>query len=117
MIPTQVFIPDPTESRSRIYYVNNNPIIAPPHHPLVACALERATKTLTSSSSGLDIQSTTGPGNMATTLVFYDMAAQRLGRRRDFALIADWDTISVSKWPLGYRNDARNWRLGQHMLR
>ena len=51
MIPTQVFIPDPTESRSRIYYVNNNPIIAPPHHPLVACALERATKTLTSSSS------------------------------------------------------------------
>jgi hypothetical protein len=45
MIPMQVFISDLTESRSRIYYVNNNPIIAPPHHPLVACALERATKT------------------------------------------------------------------------
>jgi hypothetical protein len=117
MIPARIFISDPTDSSSRIYYVNNNPIIAPPRHPLIVRALERATMILTSSSDRPDIQSTTGPGNMAASLVFHDMAAQRLGRPKDFALIADWDAISVSKWPLGYRNDERNWRFGQDMPR
>jgi mannosyltransferase OCH1-like enzyme len=57
MIPARIFFSDPTASSGRIYYVNNNPIIAPPRHPLVERALERATKILTSRP---DIQSTTG---------------------------------------------------------
>jgi hypothetical protein len=26
-------------------------------------------------------------------------------------ILNDWDSIAVSKWPLSYRRDERNWRL------
>ena len=29
----------------------------------------------------------------------------------DVVVLGDWDSIAVSKWPLSYRGDARNWRL------
>jgi len=45
------------------YYVNNNPIIAPPDHAVLRSALARASQLLLEgSASRLGVQSTTGPG-------------------------------------------------------
>lgn len=94
-----------------IFYVNNNPLIAPAHHPLVAHALERATdQVLSFGASGRDIQSMTGPGNLTTSLVEHALQLQEQGADLDFALLPNWDAIAVSTWPLEYRSDDRNWR-------
>lgn len=60
---------------------------------------------------GVDIQSTTGPGNFTASLVKHALISELAGQARDFALLANWQTISVSRWPLSYRDDERNWRL------
>lgn len=101
------------DSRKFIFYVNNNPIITPPGHPVLRSALERSTQILiTQTSNGKqDVQSTTGPGNLTASLVRYAVERGRDNRCRDFVLLVDWDEISVSQWPLGYRKKKRNWRL------
>ena len=32
------------------------------------------------------------------------------GETRDFEFLTRWDAVAVSKWPLAYRADGRNWR-------
>ena len=59
----------------------------------------------------LDIQSTTGPGNLTASLVQHSIASSFLGKVRDFLLVTKWDDLSISRWPLSYRDDERNWRL------
>lgn len=93
-------------SSSKIYYFNNNPIIAPPLHELILIALERATNNLLKEDNIFDIQSTTGPGNLSASIIFY-----LLDGKDDIRIIDNWDSISKSPWPLSYRNDDRNWRL------
>lgn len=96
---------------SRVFYVNNNPLIAPAGHPLLARALERATAQIESPGTNLrDIQSLTGPGNLTACLVEHTLENQAAGTELDFTLIPDWDSIAVSTWPLEYRSDNRNWR-------
>jgi mannosyltransferase OCH1-like enzyme len=91
------------------YYVNNNPIIAPPRHPVLKSALARATRILINQpGSRTDIQSTTGPGNITVSLVAHSIRTERAGVARDFALLKEWSTVSVSRWPLSYRTDERN---------
>ena len=29
----------------------------------------------------------------------------------NIVVLEDWDSLAVSKWPLSYRDDTRNWRL------
>jgi mannosyltransferase OCH1-like enzyme len=94
-----------------IYYVNNNPLVAPPLHPIIRLALTRATRTLVNGVGYADIQSTTGPGNLTACLVRHSLACEIEGKERDFLLLDDWEAISTSRWPLSYRDDARNWRL------
>lgn len=96
-----------------IFYVNNNPLIAPPNHPVIYKALERATQMLLAQQGGdkQDIQSTTGPGNLTICLVRHALECAHKGTPRDFVLLTNWDEISVSQWPLDYRQDKRNWRL------
>ena len=111
MVPTRVFRRERGYSPNWIFYVNNSPLVAPPLHPVIELALARSTRILLTDSEYPDIQSTTGPGNLTASLVRHSIARQGAGKDRDFALLDDWESISLSQWPLSYRDDARNWRL------
>lgn len=113
MVPAREFTTPGAGSTTWIFYFNNNPLIAPPRHPVVVRALERATALLNATSSGdlPDIQSTTGPGNLTASLVAEAM--RRNGSESPLAIriLPNWEGIATSVWPLSYRSDARNWRL------
>lgn len=112
MIKPDVFIGHGIYSPDWIFYVNNNPLIAPANHSVIRLALDRATNILLSSTAvQLDIQSTTGPGNLTASLVRHSIACKFSGETTDFLISPDWETVSISQWPLSYRNDERNWRL------
>lgn len=112
MIKPNVFIRRREYSSDWIFYVNNNPLIAPVNHPVIGLALDRATRILLSSiEERRDIQSTTGPGNFSASLVRHSIVLEQTGRTRDFLLLPNWEATSISPWPLSYRNDERNWRL------
>ena len=94
----------------RIFYVNNNPLIAPPDHPILRRALTRSTTKLLGSDPRPEIQSTTGPGNLTAALVAHAYELLTEGKPLDFQLFRNWEAIAETRWELGYRNDARNWR-------
>jgi mannosyltransferase OCH1-like enzyme len=91
---------------SNVYYFNNNPILAPPNHNLIHMALKRSTERLINDTNIFDIQSATGPGNLSASTTYY-----LLENQSEITIIKNWDSISVTPWPLSYRNDDRNWRL------
>ena len=112
MVPMEIFTKGQSDSPDWIYYVNNNPLVAPAAHPIIRLALDRSTRILLKHEESLpDIQSTTGPGNLTACLVRHATASELTGRARDFMILANWDNVSISRWPLSYRNDERNWRL------
>lgn len=111
MVPSDEFLSDARVPSDRIFYVNNNPIIAPPAHPLIELALRRSTDSLLRGAGRLDIQSTTGPGNLSASLVRHIAALQTSGRPWDVSILRDWESVSECRWFLSYRNDERNWRL------
>lgn len=95
---------------SRIFYVNNDPLAAPGRHPVLRLALERATGRLLETTGLPEIQETTGPGNLTAVLARHVHARLADGAPLDVALLRDWNAIAETRWDLGYRNDARNWR-------
>jgi hypothetical protein len=106
MLPaSEIRRPDLSTSR-RIFYVNNNPIAAPPGHPVVRRALLRATDRLLGSELEPEIQSTTGPGNLSAALA----AHARESRILDYELLLNWERTAEPCWELEYRSDDRNWR-------
>jgi mannosyltransferase OCH1-like enzyme len=110
MVPVDVFARR-ENSPEWIYYVNNNPLVAPRAHPVLRLALARSTRLLSRQQGRFDIQGTTGPGNLTTSLVAHAMATERDQSAKDFSLLLDWNSLSISRWSLSYRNDERNWRL------
>lgn len=94
----------------RIFYVNNNPIAAPPGHPVIRRALARATRILHDDARVSDIQSTTGPGNLTAALAAHAREEWSAGRALDLELLFDWEATAKPDWNLGYRHDDRNWR-------
>jgi hypothetical protein len=112
MVPVALFLNEGQLSPEWIFYVNNNPLIAPRGHPVIRLALERATRLLLCPTPATDIQSTTGPGNLTASLVRHSVDRGD-GQQPDFTFLTEWDAISVSRWPLSYRSDERNWRLWQ----
>ncbi|SCG58515.1 hypothetical protein GA0070609_3455 [Micromonospora echinaurantiaca] len=94
----------------RIFYVNNNPIAAPPGHPVLRRALARATDTLLGDEPAPEIQATTGPGNLTAALAAHARESQISGTMPDFELLLDWEEVAEPCWDLAYRSDARNWR-------
>ncbi len=110
MVPPTDFLQPGVSVESWIFYFNNNPLIACQGDPFVKRALERATQLLNSAADGEfpEIQSTTGPGNLSR-IVFEMGTAFTIDDR--IQILNDWDSIAVSKWPLSYRRDERNWRL------
>ena len=111
MVSPELFFDQRKNSKNWIFYINNNPIVAPAKHPIVQLALERATRILLNGPERPGIQSTTGPGNFTASLVRHAIASGNRGIDRDFMIIGDWEKIAVTQWPLSYRNDKRNWRL------
>jgi len=112
MIKPDVFMKKRGYSPDWIFYVNNNPLIAPANHPVIRLALNRATHILLHHvEKRPDIQSTTGPGNLTASLVRHSIASKLARRTPDFLLLSNWEAVSISRWPLSYRNDERNWRL------
>jgi hypothetical protein len=94
----------------RNFYVNNDPIAAPAGHPVLQRALERATELLLRGDDWLEIQATTGPGNLTTVLAAHAHTLISCGGMLDFNLIRGWDTMAEMRWDLSYRGDERNWR-------
>lgn len=112
MVGASEYLSEDLPSGDWTYYVNNNPILAPPGHPVLRSALERATRLLLDGDGrGLGVQSTTGPGNLTAALVGHAAAQAREGASRDFVFLPRWEDVAVSRWPLSYRADSRNWRL------
>lgn len=93
-----------------IFYVNNNPLMAPANHPLVGAALKQATDRLLSADDSRDIQMMTGPGNLTEALVRHANALALSDEPLDFQILRNWESIARSKWPLDYRQGDRNWR-------
>lgn len=99
-------------SDALIHYINNNPIIASARHPVILAALEASTAAILGHPGGpIDIQSMTGPGNLTVALARYARSQERLGWSIDVEILCAWDSIALSRWPLSYRTDERNWRL------
>ena len=112
MVETADLLKKLRDSSDLIFYVNNNPLIAPPNHSVLRIALERSTQILLTHKGNIqDVQSTTGPGNLTASLVRYAIESERENEARNFGFLTDWETVSISQWPLEYRGDDRNWRL------
>jgi hypothetical protein len=111
MVKPEIFLKDTTYPSSRIFYVNNNPIIAPAGHELIRLAIERSTRILLEKSEKPEIQSTTGPGNLSASLVNHAIRTKVACREWDFLILPSWEYTSVCRWSLSYRNDERNWRF------
>ncbi|HET6752834.1 MAG TPA: glycosyltransferase [Jiangellaceae bacterium] len=107
---------DARDARIWTHYVNNNPLVAPAGHPVIQSALGRATRLLEREAAGVGRslgvhQSTTGPGNLTAALVAHALELAATGDRAQVSFMENWDEVSVSRWPLEYRNDERNRRL------
>ena len=111
MVAPSEFLRADAYASSWIFYLNNNPLIADRGHPVIEKALSRATGLLEVSGRDelLEIQATTGPGNFSKSIFELGITQGRVAN--DLSILRDWDSFAVSKWPLSYRNDARNWRL------
>jgi hypothetical protein len=112
MVKPAVFLLDGAYESSWIVYFNNNPLIACPRHPVIEHALEQATSLLelVGENELPEIQSATGPGNISKSI--FDLGMDdAFDIESNVVVLRDWDSIAVSKWPLSYRSDARNWRL------
>lgn len=95
-----------------IFYVANDPIVAPANHPVIQAALVQATdRLIAANSTSRDIQWLTGPGNLSEALVRYSLQLETAGTQLDFQFIFAWVQIAPGDWTLEYRNDNRNWRL------
>lgn len=116
MVKPSVFLCEGAYEPSWIFYFNNNPIIVSKGHPIIARALNTATDLLESIEKDLfpEIQSTTGPGNLSKSI--FELGVS-LGNNIESNLVVlhDWDSIALSRWPLSYREDARNWRLSNQV--
>lgn len=111
MVSASVFLRVNANAPTWIFYFNNNPLIAHRGNPIIKDALGRATKLLEITEKGElpEIQATTGPGNLSKSI--FELGTTLGTFRRKLAVLRDWESSAVSRWPLSYRDDARNWRL------
>jgi hypothetical protein len=113
MVKSAVFLRPDVYDPSWIFYFNNNPLIASPGHPVIAHALSQATLLLLQLADEdvlPEIQMATGPGNISKSI--FDLGTRIGGDiESNMVVLGDWDSLALSKWPLSYRYDARNWRL------
>ena len=112
MVNPAVFLRPDAYDPNWIFYFNNNPLIATQGHPVIARALCQATRLLELADGGdlPEIQMATGPGNISKSI--FDLGTSTRGDiESKIVALKHWDSLAISKWPLSYRSDARNWRL------
>lgn len=116
MIPPSVFASPGANSLNWIFYFNNNPLIAVRSHPILERALLNATISLERASYNElpEIQSTTGPGNLTKSI--FEAVADDRSLEETLLVVHDWEDIAITKWPLSYRTDMRNWRLSNQRI-
>mgnify|MGYP006921612470 FL=1 len=113
MVEPNIFINPTNYSNSWIFYFNNNPLVACPGNPIIKYALQRATQILIEADQNdfLEIQSTTGPGNLTASLVANMLLSELEKHDRYLLILSNWEALAKTIWPLSYRQDTRNWRL------
>jgi mannosyltransferase OCH1-like enzyme len=111
MVAPSVFLGSDAYNPNWIFYFNNNPLIANREHPIIERALRQATDLLELADDDvlLEIQATTGPGNLSKSIFEFGTTCGSV--ESDLVVLCEWDSLAVSRWPLSYRADARNWRL------
>lgn len=110
MVDPAVFTREGAYSPNWIFYFNNNPIIAPPHHTIIDRALAQSTFLLNCSAGELpEIQSTTGPGNLSKSI--FELVTTGVEIESSIRILSNWESIASTKWQLSYRHDSRNWRI------
>jgi len=112
MVEPSVFLCDGAHEASWIFYFNNNPLVVSQGHPIISRALSMATDLLENISEDLlpEIQSTTGPGNLSKSIFEFGIMPGNY-IESELIVLHECDSLAVSRWPLSYRNDSRNWRL------
>ncbi len=110
MVKSSVFLCSDAYDASWIFYFNNNPLVSAPNHPIIVRALREATRLLELTEEGAlpEIQSTTGPGNL--TRCVFELSREGYDIESELLVLREWEQLAVSRWPLSYRDDARNWR-------
>lgn len=110
MVSPSAFLRVDAYSPGWIFYFNNNPLIANQRHPIIERALRRATYLLELAGEDVlpEIQETTGPGNLSRSI--FELGTTLGDVESDLVVLRDWDSFAVSRWPLSFRDDARNWR-------
>ena len=111
MVDTPTFLHDGAFSSSWIFYFNNNPLAGGSAHPIIVNALGRATEAIEASDNTAlpEIQSTTGPGNLSKSV--FELRQSFGTFEGELKVLREWSACGVTKWPLSYREDSRNWRL------
>ena len=111
MVDPSIFLKEGAFSPEWIFYFNNNPLATRSGHPVIEHALQRATDVLQQANLNAlpEIQETTGPGNLTQTIFNLGSSSDLI--ENELVILNEWDSFATSKWPLSYRNDARNWRL------
>lgn len=103
-----------SDTRNVIHYVNNNPIIARPGHPIITEALRVATASINQHSrvpkTYFDIQATAGPGLLTLTLAKYGVSSDLTDTELDVEIRTDWDKFAQPVWDLTYRRSGYDWR-------
>lgn len=112
MVNPSVFLRPNAHDPNWIFYFNNNPLAASRGHPIIERALNQATNYLELAGENElpEIQTATGPGNLSKSI--FDLGStSKDSVEDDLVVLEDWESLAVSRWPLSYRGDARNWRL------
>lgn len=103
-----------SDTRNVIHYVNNNPIIARPGHPIITEALRVATVTLNQHAripgTHFDIQATAGPGLLTLIIAKYGLGSPLTTTELDVEIRTDWDAFAQPVWDLTYRQSGYDWR-------
>ncbi|MGU3437209.1 glycosyltransferase [Actinomycetes bacterium M1A6_2h] len=103
-----------SDTRNVIHYVNNNPIITRPGHPIITEALRIATATLNqytrTPDTHFDIQATAGPGLLTLTIAKYGLSSPLTSKELDVEIRTDWDVFAQPVWDLTYRRSGYDWR-------
>lgn len=116
MVSSSDFVPLGADKWSWIFYFNTTPLIASRNHPIVERVLLNATKVLEENQKKElpEVQATTGPGILTESIL--EVIVKEENPEETMLILHDWEKISISKWPLSYRNDKRNWRLSNQQV-
>ena len=115
MVAPSVFTKAGADQPGWIFYFYTTPMIAARNHPMIERALLNAAESLEADSVNElpEVQATTGPGNLTRSV--FEIISE--GCSPEALMVAhDWELTSTSRWPLSYRNDARNWRLSNQKM-